>query len=206
MNRFLNISGIISGIVGGFILLLFFLFLKDSLLFSALVGLAGFIGTWLFIYAFKPKDQLSFDLGNLVTAEELNRTLREGDEKVKLLQSYSVQVSDATVKEKIGQITGVVKDIFNNFKKDPKDIKYAKQFLSYYLDTTILIVKKYAELSSQHLNTPEIQGTLLKAENMLDSIEKAFEKQKAKLLNDDVMNLDVEIETLEKTFSAEGLK
>ena len=206
MNRFLNISGIIAGIVGGFILLLFFLFLKDSLLLSALVGLAGFVGTWLFIYAFKPKDQLSFDLGNLVTAEELNRTLKEGDEKVRLLQSYSVQVSDATVKERLGQIINIVKDIFNNFKKDPKDIKYAKQFLSYYLDTTILIVKKYTELSSQHLNTPEIQGTLLKAENMLDSIEKAFEKQKAKLLNDDVMNLDVEIETLEKTFSAEGLK
>ena len=206
MNRFLNISGIISGIVGGFILLLFFLFLQVSFLLSAIIGLAGFIGTWLLIYAFKPKDSLNIDLGNSVTAEELNRTLKDGDEKVKSLQSYLPLISSATVKEKLGQIINIVKDIFNNFKKDPKDIKYAKQFLSYYLDTTIIIVKKYTELSSQNLQTPEIKGTLLKAENMLGSIEKAFEIQKAKLLSDDVMQLDVEIETLEKTFNAEGLK
>jgi len=206
MNRFLNISGIASGMVGGFILLLFFFFLNDSFFISGMVGIAGFIGTYILIYAFKPKFELSFDPVNSVTEEELNRTLKEGDEKVKLLQSYSTQFSDTAAKEKLEQIINIVKDIFNNFKKDPKGIKYARQFLSYYLDTTIIIVKKYTELSAQNLHTPEIQATLLKATNMLDSIEKAFEIQKAKLLSNDVMNLDVEIETLEKTFNAEGLK
>jgi 5-bromo-4-chloroindolyl phosphate hydrolysis protein len=205
MKSFLNISGAISGIVGGFTLLLFFLFLQSTLLVSAIIGIAGFTGTYLLIYAFKPKTELSFGLGSGVTPEDLDRILKEGDKKVQLLQSYSSQVSDATVKQKLAQIINVIKDILNNFKRDPKGVKYAKQFLSYYLDTTIYIVKKYAELSAQNLHTPEIQSTLLKAENMLNSIEKAFEMQKAKLLSDDVMQLDVEIETLEKTFNAEGL-
>lgn len=206
MKRFLNISGIISGTVGGLILLLFFFFLQVGILFSAITGLGGFVGTYLLIYAFKPKGELSFDAGNSITPEEINQILKDGDEKVKLLQSYTAQIGDAKVKEKLGQITLVVKDIFLTIKKNPKNIRYAKQFISYYLDTTTNIVKKYAELSSQNVRTPEIQATLLKAENMLGSIESAFEDQKARLLRDDVMELDVEIGTLEKTLIAEGLK
>jgi 5-bromo-4-chloroindolyl phosphate hydrolysis protein len=206
MKRFLNITGIVSGIAGGGVLLLFFLVLHIGLLISAITGVAGYIGTYLVIYAFKPKSEISFSIANGVTAEELNRILKDGDEKVRQLQFYAAQVRNLSVKQKLGQITNIVKDIFNNFKKDPKDIKYAKQFLAYYLDTTIKIVKKYTELSSQNVHTPEIQGTLIKAENMLGSIEKAFEIQKARLLRDDVMDLDVEIETLEKTFIAEDLK
>jgi 5-bromo-4-chloroindolyl phosphate hydrolysis protein len=64
----------------------------------------------------------------------------------------------------------------------------------------------YVDLSSQKIRTPEIAATLLKAENMLNSIALAYEKLLTKLLEDDIMNLDVEIETLEKTFRAEDLK
>jgi 5-bromo-4-chloroindolyl phosphate hydrolysis protein len=206
MKRFLNISGIISGMVGGGTLLLFFFFLQISLLLSVATGLAGFLGTYLLMYAFKPKDQLGFDAGSTITAEELNRILKEGDDKIKLLQSYATQIGNTVVKQKLGLIVIDVKDIFGNIKKDPKNVKYAKQFLSYYLDTTTNIVKKYTELSSQNIRTPEIQGTLLKAENMLGSIEDAFKEQKARLLRDDVTELDVEIGTLEKTLVAEGLK
>jgi hypothetical protein len=40
---------------------------------------------------------------------------------------------------------------------------------------------------------------------MLNSIATAYEKLLARLLADDIMDLDVEIETLEKTFKAENL-
>ena len=206
MKRFLNITGIVSGMAGGAILLLFFVFLHISILISAITGIAGFVGTYLVLYSFKPKEEVLLGLGNELAPEELNRILKEGSEKVKLLQLYSTQVRDATVKQKILQITNMVEDIFGAFKKDPKEIKYARQFLSYYLDTTVKIIKKYTELSAQNVRTPEIQSTLLKAEGMLGSIEKAFEIQKTRLLRDDVMDLDVEIETLEKTFVAEDLK
>jgi 5-bromo-4-chloroindolyl phosphate hydrolysis protein len=206
MNRFYNISGIISGLAGGMILLLFFFFLHNSILISLVSGLIGFGGTYTVLYAFKPKDELVIGLGSPVTTEELNRTLKQGDDQIKQLQYYETQVTDRDVKEKLDRITGTVRDIFAIFKKDPKDIKYARQFLSYYLDTTIKIVKKYSELSAQRVNSPQMKMTLGKAENMLDSIAIAFDKQKEKLLSNDVMDLDVEIQTLEKTFNAEDLK
>jgi 5-bromo-4-chloroindolyl phosphate hydrolysis protein len=44
-----------------------------------------------------------------------------------------------------------------------------------------------------------------KVESLLSTIKQAFDKQLAKLLEDDVMDLDVEISVLEKTMKSEGL-
>jgi len=206
MNRFSNIAGILSGITGGAFFLVFFFLIQMNLGFSLLLGLAGFGGAYSFIYAFRPKNKIEFNLGEGITPELIATTMKEGNEKIRVLGEYAQKIKDPRVSGKIYQIIEVIKKIFDNFKKDPKDIRSARQFLSYYLDTCIKIVRKYIDLSSQNVRSPEIAATLTRAENMLDSIEKAFEKQQARLLRDDVMDLDVEIETLERTFSAEDLK
>ena len=192
--------------MGGGLFLVFFFFIQMSLLPSLLLGLAGFGGAYLFIYAFRPKPRIEFNIGEGITPQLLETTMKEGGEKIGVLIDCAKNINNPLVREKIGRIVDVIKGIFTNFEKDPKDIKQAKQFLSYYLDTSIKIVKKYRDLSAQNVRSPEIAATLSKAELMLDSIEKAFEKQHARLLRDDAMDLDTEIETLEKTFNAEDLK
>ena len=206
MNRFSNIAGILSGVAGGAFFLVFFFLIQMNLVFSLLLGMAGFGGAYIFIYAFRPKDRMEFNLGEGITPELIATTMKEGNEKIRILGEYAQKIKDPTVSARIYRIIEIIKKIFENFKKDPKDIRSARQFLSYYLDTCIKIVRKYIDLSSQNVSSPEIAATLTRAENMLDSIEKAFEKQQARLLRDDVMDLDVEIETLERTFSAEDLK
>ncbi len=206
MRNFSNIVGALSGIIGVGLFLVFFFFIQMSLLPSLLLGLAGFGGAYLFVYAFRPKPRIEFNIGEGITPQLLEATMKEGGEKIGVLVDCAKNISNPLVREKIGRIVDVIKGIFTNFEKDPKDIKQAKQFLSYYLDTSIKIVKKYRDLSAQNVRSPEIAATLSKAELMLDSIEKAFEKQHARLLRDDAMDLDTEIETLEKTFNAEDLK
>ncbi len=206
MRTFSNIAGVLSGIIGGGFFLVFFFFIQLSLLPALLLGLAGFGGAYLFIYAFRPKPRIEFNIGEGVTPQLLETTMKEGGEKIGVLVDCAKNINNPLVREKIGRIVDVIRRIFANFEKDPKDIKQAKQFLSYYLDTSIKIVKKYRDLSAQNVRSPEIAATLSKAELMLDSIEKAFEKQHARLLRDDAMDLDTEIETLEKTFNAEDLK
>jgi 5-bromo-4-chloroindolyl phosphate hydrolysis protein len=207
MNKwYSNITGVVSGLVGGGLLLFLYFSMQINPLVAGLLGIIGFIGTYLFLNALKPTTEFTFEPGSELTAELLESTLNEGHEKIKILIQYANRINNQNVRAKILEIVEIVKKIFENFKKNPKDVKNAKQFLAYYFDTCIKIVKKYSELSSQNVRSPEIEKTLLKAENMLNSIEKAFEKQQAKLLRDDVMDLDVEIETLERTFSAEDLK
>jgi len=152
--------------MGGGLFLVFFFFIQMSLLPSLLLGLAGFGGAYLFIYAFRPKPRIEFNIGEGITPQLLETTMKEGGEKIGVLIDCAKNINNPLVREKIGRIVDVIKGIFTNFEKDPKDIKQAKQFLSYYLDTSIKIVKKYRDLSAQNVRSPEIAATLSKAELM----------------------------------------
>ena len=206
MRTFNNIAGFLAGLIGGAGFLILFFVIQFPILPTLLLALAGFGGIYLFLYAFRPKPRIQFDIGAGVTPQLLESTMKEGGEKIKALVDCSKDIKDPGVRAKVARIVDVIKRIFANFEKDPKDIKQAKQFLNYYLDTSITIVRKYRDLSAQNVRSPEIAATLAKAELMLDSIEKAFEKQHARLLRDDAMDLDTEIQTLEQTFNAEDLK
>jgi 5-bromo-4-chloroindolyl phosphate hydrolysis protein len=196
----------LSGLVGGGGFLLLFFPVGLPLVPSLLMGLAGFGGTYLLIYAFRPHPRLQFDAGEGITPQLVETTMKEGEEKVRALSDCAAGIADPAVRNKIAGIIDVIKRIFANFEKDPREIRQAKQFLSYYLDTSIKIVRKYRDLSAQKVQSPDIAATLTKAEGMLDSIRRAFEKQQARLLQNDAMDLDTEIQTLEKTFNAEDLK
>jgi len=200
-----NKSGILAGIFGAVFLLGSFLFFHLQLLVSLILGAAGYIGSALILSSFKQEKQLEIKFSD-VTPQMLESTLKDGRDKIKILEGYASKISEPGVVKKVEHIIDIINRIFENFKKDPKDIKIAKQFLSYYFDSTLKIVNMYVDLSNQKVHTPEIEVTLSKAENMLNSIAMAYEKLLSKLLEDDIMNLDVEIETLEKTFRAENLK
>jgi len=206
MKKFTTLAGILAGIASGLIMLGLFFLLNFSIILTLVLSLAGFFGIYFILFALRPKDTLTFNLGNGITAEMLHTVLEESEEKIKELEKLAKQVRDEKIRAKIHHILSIVKKIYANIRRDPEKIKVARQFLSYYFDTSISIVNKYSQLSIQDIRSPEISQALLKAENMLNSIETAFDKQLVKLLSNDIMDLDVEIETLEKTFKAEDLK
>jgi len=205
MKQFTTLAGIISGIASGLMMLGLFFILRFSLLITLVLSLVSFFGIYIIMFALRPKDQMAIHLGNGITGEMLQTLLRESEEKIGQLENLAKQISNETIRAKIYHIISIVKKIYENIRKDPEKMKVARQFLFYYFDTSISIVNKYTQLSQQEVQSPEISKALLKAENMLNSIDIAFDKQLAKLLSNDVMDLDVEIETLEKTFKAEDL-
>jgi len=206
MKKLTTGAGIISGIAAGLVMLgLFFLF-QFSFLITGILSIVTFFGIYVILFALRPKEQFTINPGSGITAEMIQTTLRESEEKIRELEKLAKQIPNENIRGKIFHIIVIVKKIYENIRKDPEKMKIARQFLSYYFDTSISIVNKYSQLSLQDVHSPEISKALLKAEDMLNSIDIAFDKQLAKLLSNDVMDLDVEIETLEKTFKAEDLK
>jgi 5-bromo-4-chloroindolyl phosphate hydrolysis protein len=206
MKKFLNIAGLIAGISSGLLMLGFFFLLHFTWLITLVLSVVAYFAIYLIIFALRPKDTLKFNLGNGITEEMVLTVLKESEEKIREMENLARQMKDEKIKVKIYHIIGIVRKIYENIRIDPEKMKVARQFLSYYFDTSIRIINKYSQLSKQEVKSPEITRALLKAEDMLNSIDTAFDKQLARLLSNDVMDLDVEIETLEKTFKAEDLK
>ena len=136
---------------------------------------------------------------------DLESSLAEGKRKLGDIKKHQRMIKDRTVLSEVDSICAMVEKILAEVKRDPGDLKEARQFLSYYLDATITILNKYAMLSSHNVKDPGIHSSLERAENMLKTINKAFEKQLARLLTNDVMDLDIELSLLERTIKMEGL-
>ena len=140
-----------------------------------------------------------------VTASMLKETMSLGKDKVAEIDRLSEKIKDPSVKEKVLEIREQVVKIFENFKNDPDDIKISRQFLSYYLDTTIKIIRKYIDLSSQKVISVELKESLKRVDEILVQIIDAFQKHHDKLIQNDIMDLDAEITVMEKTMKMEGM-
>ena len=196
-----GIHNALAGVLAAVVFAVFFFFLSPgSLVISAICGFVGLVAGFLLFPA--PK---RLDLGSGVKPEELREALAGGDRSLAALRKAAKAITDKAAGAKVAEIAKLVERILDDIRKDPKDLRNARQFLGYYLDATIKIVERYVELSAQGLKDRSVQASLRKVEGMLETIRAAFEKQLAMLLSDDVLDLDTEIGLLEKTIRMEGL-
>lgn len=193
-----------AGLGGGLIFLLFFVVLSINLVVSLLAAFGVIVATILLV---RPNgDGMDIDFTAYgVTSEELKEVLRTGLEKQQRLKELQKRVPKREIRESVEKIIDVVDRIYEDFKKDPKDIRTGRMFLNNYLDSTLTIIEKYVDLVSHKVRGGELEKTLQKTEELLDKIHRAFELQLSKLLEDDALDLSTEIEVLEKTLKMEGL-
>lgn len=164
-----------------------------SLVLSAFVLVAG-----LFLFRSKRPEIAAAD-------STRKAALAEGREKQRKIVALAAGIRNPAVVEKVRGVNVMVGKVLDTIENDPGKISQARQFLDYYLDTVIKIVSIYSELESKGITHGEIQEALAKAEASLDTIRSAFENQLAKLLAGDVMDLDAELDLLQKTITMEGL-
>lgn len=138
------------------------------------------------------------------TDERAKQAVKEGMDKLRKIRNNTRMIKNNDVAEKIQEICRVGVDILENIKQHPEDLRRAKQFLNYYLDTTEKIVKQYVELSQKRDKNDEINESLAKAEEVLSTIGDTYKKQLHTMMENDVLDLNTEIEVLRKTMKLEG--
>ncbi len=194
---------ILAGIIGGITFIIFLILLKINFIWAICTGVGGYLGT---ILLFPTKKSLEVEL-NLqgVSMEDVQRIISEGNQKIKTIRFYSIKINNSNVRKKIEEICSVADKIIEDLRVDPKDVKAARKFFTYYLDATTRIIQRYVELSGHGLNSAELIKALQKVEDLLDTIKQTFESQLEKLLEDDLFDLETELKLLENTIKSEGL-
>jgi 5-bromo-4-chloroindolyl phosphate hydrolysis protein len=190
-----------AGIVAA-VLFAALLFITGNLALAAAGGGAGLIAG-LLIFKPSPKPDMNLSLSG-ITPEMVAEALRDGRVQVANLRAIGQRITNPVVQFKVKQISDVADKILEDIKKDPGDLKAARPFLNYYLDSTVKILERYAELSAKKILDKDVQISLKRVEALLDSIRLAFHKQLAKLLENDMLDLDTEMSVLEKTIQLDG--
>ncbi len=173
----------------------------NTLLLSTLLAAASFIGFYLY-YGFDPRED---KIGNLpigVNADDLIDITQEARAKIHNLNKFKKELKNFESKEYLQSIIMETEEIITSVEEHPEDLSKSRKFFKIYLSRTEDITQEFVE----NLHKNSIDETMTDNYNrLLKSVQETIKAQKAKLDDDDILNLDVQIEALTKQINHEGV-
>ena len=136
---------------------------------------------------------------------ELDRVLRQGRESVEQIRKRNDEIPDFKLSAKIRQLELLTEKIFDFVRQHPENLKQIRQFLDYYLPTTLKLLGQYVELQNQQYRAGNIDEGMKKIEDMLDTVIVAFQKLLDSLFESSVVDITADIQVMENLMAAEGL-
>ena len=136
---------------------------------------------------------------------ELDAVLQQGQAAVRRIGELNDEIPDFKLSAQLKQLEILTQKIFDYVKQHPENLKQIRQFLNYYLPTTIKLLEQYVVLQNQGVRTGNIDEGMRKIEEMLEKVIAAFQQQLDSLFENDVVDITAEIRVMEKMMASEGL-
>lgn len=137
--------------------------------------------------------------------EELDRMIADGQAALKEMRRLNDSIQDETISAQIDRLEAVSAKIFQQVQKEPRQLPQIRKFMSYYLPTTLKLLRAYEELSHQGVQGENISGTMERVRSMMSTIVTAFERQLDSLFGDQALDISTDITVLENMMAREGL-
>ena len=136
---------------------------------------------------------------------ELEEVLQQGRESIAEIRRLNDEIPDFKISAQLKQLEILTEKIFAFVEQHPEDVRQIRQFLNFYLPTTIKLLQQYVVLQNQEMRMGNIDEGMQKIENMLENVIVAFQKQLDSLFESDVVDITADIQVMEQLMAAEGL-
>lgn len=130
--------------------------------------------------------------------EEENAVLAE-------IRAVNDSIAHEGLSAQIDRIGVITAKIFDYQKSHPEKSPQLHSFLSYYLPTTLKILRAYAQLEAQGIEGENITAAKKRIEGMMDKVVEGFEKQLDQLFQGDALDITTDVQVLEQMLSKDGL-
>ena len=136
---------------------------------------------------------------------EIDPILEEGNRALSEMGRLYMSIKDVEVRQKINEIMRITDKITQDAINDPSDIPQIKKFMNYYLPTTIKLLNAYDRMDNLGVSGANIDASKGRVEQMLTTVEKAYDKQLDALFQDEAMDISADVTVLEQMMAQEGL-
>ncbi len=135
----------------------------------------------------------------------LDKMVSDGGKAISEMKRLDEAIEDEKISQDIRRLETVCQKIFDQVKADPGKLPQIRQFMDYYLPTTLKLLNAYDRMDSTGVVGENISGTKEKVEDILGTIVTAFEKQLDGLFGADALDISTDISVLEAMLAREGL-
>lgn len=139
-----------------------------------------------------------------VSSGEVADTIEQTRAKVAEIRSAAIGL-DSGSRQSIERICALASDIADSLIKDPGDVARSRPFLMHYLGSTHDVVRRFAELRARPVAGARFDPVFEKLQPLLDDLETLFRKHFERGLQDEALELDVSIDSLQRMVRSEQL-
>ncbi|MFK8017685.1 MAG: 5-bromo-4-chloroindolyl phosphate hydrolysis family protein [Gammaproteobacteria bacterium] len=168
---------------------------------GVIAGLAAAAGTVL-AYGVDPRgDKIEAGSTGGYSTEEIVSALTQAEAKIQAIEESSREIQHPEYSGQLRRIAQAARAVLTTIEDDPGDLRRARKFLHVYLDGARSVTANYARTHEDARNETVEKNF----GEMLETIESSFVETRERLLQDDAMNLDVQIEVLTTRLKREGV-
>ena len=121
------------------------------------------------------------------------------------LREVSTFIKDETISDKVKRLDELTSKIFQIIEESPEKQPQLRRFTSYYLPTTLKLVRSYVTLEKQGVKGQNITNTKKSIGDILDTLSTGFEQQLDQLFKSDAIDIASDINVLENLMQQDGL-
>ena len=129
----------------------------------------------------------------------------EYEEILQEIRTLNDNIADPVVSQKISQIEDVTAKIFRIVAEKPEKKSEIKSFMSYYLPTTLKLLRSYSTFEKQGVAGENIDNAKKDIERILDTLVVGFTQQLDQLFQTEALDISSDIEVLEQMMKKDGL-
>ena len=164
----------------------------------AILAAAGYL---MFYGRDQPRRRFSVSSEYGVDANAVTEQLKQAYGRLQGIDAAAQSIAVPEFAERLRRIIGIGNKILAEIERDPRDAARARRFLNIYLDSAERVTTEYARTHRQIRKQPLEENF----RTLLMEMENTFENQYAKLLENDLVSLDVDIEVLNARLKREGV-
>lgn len=143
---------------------------------------------------------------NAPPQEAPSAVVREGQGYIRQIKEANDAIPNEEISAKLYRMETITTQIFGYVEKHPNKLPEIRKFMNYYLPTTLKLVNAYREFDAQTVSGNNIVGTKKEIQEILDTINVAFENLLDSLFEDDAMDISSDISALNIMLAQDGLK
>lgn len=136
---------------------------------------------------------------------QLHETVAEGRRYLEEIYQANEALPGEAISAKLDRLYDVTDRILYCVEKQPDKLGEIKQFMKYYLPTTLKLVKAYQEFENNSIQGSNILTAKEEIELSLDTINDGFEKLLDNLFEQDALDISTDIYVLQNMLAREGL-
>lgn len=158
-----------------------------------------------FLLVLRPVKKIGrMEVEKIGNGEVLHERLQEAGTDYRRMQKAADKILDDSLKRDARELLVTAGSILKFLTDNPKKIPAARRYIDYYQETAANVLENYVELQDSRLATREAQRIFQNTKEAVATLKEAFQMQFEKLLQNELMDMEADLNLLKQTLHSEG--